>query len=63
MAFDAEATTRALGLLIAQDPGPGDRLDAFLLLAGRELLWRRDGPGADFAGRVDNRHGAHYGPP
>ena len=52
MAFDAEATMRAAAVLVGQDPGPGDRLDAFLLLAGRELLWRRDGPGADFAGAV-----------
>ena len=52
MAFDAQATSRAAAILIDQDPGPGDRLDAFLLLAGREFLWRRDGPGADFAGAL-----------
>ena len=52
MAFDAQATSRAAAILIGQDPGPGDRLDAFLLLAGREFLWQRDGPGADFATAV-----------
>ena len=52
MAFDAEATMRAAGILVGQDSGPGDQLDAFLLLAGREFLWQRDGPGAHFAGAV-----------
>ena len=52
MAFDAHATSRAAAILIDQDPGPGDRLDAFLLLAGREFLRRKDGPGADFAGAL-----------
>ena len=45
-------TMQAAAILIDQDPGPGDRLDAYLLLAGREFLWRRDGPGADFADAV-----------
>ena len=52
MALDAEVTMQAAAILIDQDPGPGDRLDAYLLLAGREFLWRRDGPGADFADAV-----------
>ena len=44
------ATERAAGLLI--DREPGSRLDAFLLLAGQERLWRGAGPGADFAEAV-----------
>ena len=42
------ATERAVRLLIDRAPGPGSRLDAFLLLAGQEYLWRGVGPGADF---------------
>ena len=52
MPFDTDATMRAARILIDRDPGPGDRLDAFLLLAGQEFLWRRDAPGADFADAV-----------
>ena len=52
MSFDAQATIRAARILIDQDPGPGDRLDAFLLLAGQEFLWRRNGPGAEFSDAV-----------
>ena len=33
-------------------PGPGSRLDAFLLLASQQYLWRGAGPGADFAEAV-----------
>lgn len=50
--FDTDATMRAARILIARAPGPGTRLDAFLLLAGQEHLWRRDGPGADLAEAV-----------
>ena len=52
MPFDPDLTMRAARILIGQDPGPGDRLDAFLLLAGQELLWRSEAPGADFAEAV-----------
>ncbi len=52
MPFDSDATMRAARILTDQDSGPGDRLDAFLLLTGLEFLWRRDGPGADFAEAV-----------
>lgn len=58
MPVDAEATMRAARILIDQDPGPGDRLDAFLLLAGREFLWRGEGSGADFAGAVSRYEAA-----
>ena len=34
----------AARILIDQDPGPGDRIDAYLLLTGQEFLWRGDGP-------------------
>ena len=44
MPFEPDATMRAARILIGQDPGPGDRLDAFLLLTGLELLWRRTRP-------------------
>ena len=47
MPFDTDATMRAARILIDQDPGPGDRLDAYLLLAGHQFLWRGDGPGAE----------------
>ena len=50
--FDTDATVRAARMLIDREPGPATRLDAFLLLAGQEYLWRRDGPGADFAEAV-----------
>ena len=43
------ATERAARLLIDRTPGPGSRLDAFLILASQEVLWRGAGPGADFA--------------
>ena len=46
------ATERAARLLIDRAPGPGSRLDAFLLLAGQEVLWRGAGPGADLAEAV-----------
>ena len=46
------ATERAARLLIERAPGPGSRLDAFLHLAGQEVLWRGAGPGADFAEAV-----------
>ena len=52
VSFDAGATMRAARILIARAPGPATRLDAFLLLAGQEHLWRRDGSGADFAEAV-----------
>ena len=52
MRLDSDTTMRAARILIDQDPGPGDRLDAFLLLAGREFLWRTHGPGADFAAAI-----------
>ena len=41
MPHDIVSTGRAARILIERDPGPGDRLDAFLLLAGQEYLWRR----------------------
>ena len=50
--FDTGATMRAARILIDRAPGPATRLDVFLLLAGQEPLWRRDGPGADFAEAV-----------
>ncbi len=50
--FDTDATVRAARMLIDREPGPATRLDAFLLLAGQEYLWRRNGPGADFAEAV-----------
>ncbi len=49
MTFDDAITERAARILIEREPRPGDRLDALLFLAGQEYLWRRDGPGADFA--------------
>ena len=52
MPFDPDLTMRAARILVGQDPGPGDRLDAFLLLAGQELLWRSEAPGVDFAEAV-----------
>ena len=53
MPHDIVSTGRAARILIERDPGPGDRLDAFLLIAGQEYLWRRrDGPGADFGEAV-----------
>ena len=50
MFHDDGATAYAARLLI--DRAPGSRLDAFLLLAGRESLWRTADPGADFAEAV-----------
>ena len=38
MPLDTAVTERAARILIERDPGPGDRLDAFLLLAGQEYL-------------------------
>ena len=35
MSLDTAVTVRAVRILIERDPGPGDRLDAFLLLAGK----------------------------
>ena len=53
MSKDTAVIERAVRILIERDPGPGDRLDAFLLLAGQEYLWRRrDRPGADFGEAV-----------
>ena len=46
------ATGRAARLLLDRQPGPCSRLDAFLLLASQEVLWRGTGPGADFAEAV-----------
>ena len=50
MFHDHGATAYAARLLIGR--APGRRLDAFLLLAGQEVLWRGAGPGADFAEAV-----------
>ena len=52
MFHDDTVTERAARLLVDREPGPGSRLDAFLLLAGQEVLWRTAGPGADFAEAV-----------
>ena len=46
------ATERAARLFLDRQPGPGSRLDAFLLLASQEVLWCGAGPGADFAEAV-----------
>lgn len=45
-------TERAARLLLDHEPGPRSRLDAFLLLASQQYLWRGAGPGADFAEAV-----------
>ena len=58
--FDTDATMRAARILADLEPGPATRLDAFLLLAGQEDLWRRDGPGADF-GQAVRRYEAAAG--
>ena len=50
MFHDHGATAYAARLLI--DRAPASRLDAFLLLAGQEVLWRGAGPGADLAEAV-----------
>ena len=50
MFHDDGTTAYAARLLI--DRAPDSRLDAFLLLAGRESLWRGAGPAADFAEAV-----------
>ena len=50
MFHDHGATAYAARLLI--DRAPGRRIDAFLLLAGQERLWRGAGPGTDFAEAV-----------
>ena len=50
MSLDTAVTERAARFLIERDPGPGDRLDAFHMLAGQGYLWRRDG--ADFGEAV-----------
>ena len=50
MFHDHGATAYAARLLI--DREPASRLDAFLLLAGQESLWRTAGPGTDFAEAV-----------
>ena len=52
MMFDIFATGQAARMLVQRDPAPGDRLDAFLFLAGQEYLWRTDGPGPDFGEAV-----------
>ena len=51
MPLDTAVTERAARILIERDPGPGDRLDAFLLLAGQEYLWRRREVAVWLAGR------------
>ena len=56
MFHDDGATAYAARLLI--DREPNSRLDAFLLLAGQESLWRTAGPGADFAEAVRRYEGA-----
>lgn len=48
MPHDRAATEYAALILAERDPGPCDRLDAFLILAGQDSLWLRDGPTADF---------------
>ena len=50
--FDIFATGQAARMLVQRDPAPGDRLDAFLFLAGQEYLWRTDGLGPDFGEAV-----------
>ena len=55
------ATERAARLLIDSATGPGSRLDAFLLLAGQEVLWRGAGPGANFAEAVRRYEAARRG--
>ena len=52
MPHDSAATERAALILAQRDPGPRDRLDAFLMLSGQDFLWRRDGPRADFGEAV-----------
>ena len=51
---------RAALIFAERDPGPRDRLDAFLMLAGQDFLWRRNGPGADF-GEAVRIHEARIG--
>ena len=55
MTLRPDPTERAARILTER--GPGDRLDAFMMLTGQEYLWRmqgpeRDSPGADFAEAV-----------
>ena len=50
MFHDDGATVYAAHLLIGREPG--SRLDAFLLLASQQYLWRGAGPGADFTEAV-----------
>ncbi len=52
MSHDNAATERAALILTERDPAPGDRVDAFLVLAGQDALWRKDGPAADFSEAV-----------
>lgn len=63
MAPQPDPTDRAARILAER--GPEDRLDAFMMLAGQDFLWRTprpgsDGPGADFAEAV-RRHEAETG--
>lgn len=55
MTVRPDPTERAARILAER--GPEDRLDAFMMLAGQDYLWRmqgpeRDSPGADFAEAV-----------
>ena len=64
MSRDGDATEYAALVLTERDPGPRDRLDAFLMLSGQDFLWRRDGsspgPGTDF-GEAIRIHEARTG--
>lgn len=64
MSYDSVATEYAALVLAERDPGPRDRLDAFLMLSGQDFLWHRDGsspgPGADF-GEAVRIHEARIG--
>ena len=48
MSHDRATTEYAALILAERDPGPCDRLDAFIILAGQDPLWLRNGPTADF---------------
>ena len=63
MTLRPDLTERAARILAER--GPEDRLDAFMMLAGQDYLWRMQGPksdepGADFAEAV-RRHEAETG--
>ena len=64
MSHDSDATEYAALVLAECDPGPRDRLDAFLMLSGQDFLRCRDGPspgaGADF-GEAVRIHEARIG--